>query len=343
VKISTVSTGTEHEMVQLAEDPDCGYRAIIAIHSTRLGPAVGGTRLWTYDTVDAALSDALRLSRGMTFKNAAAGLALGGGKSVILKPPGAFDREQLFRAHGRFVNSLGGRYMTAEDVGSSPADMAVMREETPHVAGLPELSGDPSPVTARGVFRAIQAAAFHRWGSSDLSGRTVALQGCGNVGYHLGRELFAAGASLIVADVNAQATTRLAGEFKATITDTRHIHSAAADIYAPCALGGILNSGTIPELRCEIVAGAANNQLLLPADADRIEARGILYVPDFIANAGGVINGTRELLGWAREKALAKVEAIYETTLEIFRLAKAQGLTTAAAAERVALARLEAP
>ena len=343
MKISTVATGTEHEMVQLAEDADCGYRAIIAIHSTRLGPAVGGTRLWSYDSVDAALSDALRLSRGMTFKNAAAGLALGGGKSVILKPAGAFDRERLFRAHGRFVHSLGGRYMTAEDVGSSPADMVVMREETPHVAGLPELSGDPSPVTARGVFRSIQAAAVHRWGTSELAGRTVALQGCGNVGYHLARELFAAGALLIVADVNPQATTRIAGELKASITDTRHIHSVAADIYAPCALGGILNSGTIPELRCQIISGAANNQLLEPADADRIEARGILYVPDFIANAGGVINGTRELLGWARETAMARVEAIYQTTLDIFRLAQSQGITTAAAAEQVALDRLNAP
>jgi leucine dehydrogenase len=328
-------------MVLLGEDAGCGYRAIIAIHSTHLGPAVGGTRLWTYDTLDAALADALRLSRGMTFKNAAAGLALGGGKSVILKPAGAFDRNQLFRAHGRFVNSLGGRYKTAEDVGSSPADMAVMREETPHVAGLPELSGDPSPVTARGVFRSIQAAAFHRWGTSDLTGRTVALQGCGNVGYNLAKELAAAGASLIVADVNPQATTRLAGELKATVTDTRHIHSALADIYAPCALGGILNAGTIPELRCEIISGAANNQLLEPADAGRIESRGILYVPDFIANAGGVINGTREILGWAPDKTRAKVEAIYDTTLEIFRLAKVQGLTTAAAAERVALARLK--
>jgi leucine dehydrogenase len=220
--------------------------------------------------------------------------------------------------------------------------MVVMREETPHVAGLPELSGDPSPVTARGVFRSIQAAAFQRWGTSDLAGRKVALQGCGNVGYHLARELFAAGASLIVADVNPQATTRIAGELKATITDTRHIHSVVADIYAPCALGGILNSGTIPELRCEIISGAANNQLLEPADADRIEARGILYVPDFIANAGGVINGTRELLGWARETAMARVEAIYQTTLDIFRLAQSRGITTAAAAEQVALDRLNA-
>jgi leucine dehydrogenase len=341
VKISTVATGTEHEIVQLGEDAESGYRGIIAVHSTRLGPAVGGTRLWSYPTIEEALSDALRLSRGMTFKNAAAGLALGGGKSVILKPAGAFDREMLFRAHGRFVNSLGGRYITAEDVGSSPADMAMVRKETPHAAGLVELSGDPSPVTARGVFRSIQAAAFHRWGSADLGGRRVGLQGSGNVGYHLARELSAAGASLIVADVNAQATERVVRELKATIVDPRQIHSAAADIYAPCALGGILNSGTIPELRCEIISGAANNQLLEAADADRIEARGILYVPDFIANAGGVINGSRELLGWAREPALARVEAIYDTTLEIFRLASSLGITTAAAAERMALQRLQ--
>ena len=341
MKISTVPTDTEHELVLLGEDQASGYRGIIAVHSTRLGPAVGGTRLWTYATLDEALSDALRLSRGMTFKNAAAGLALGGGKSVILKPEGAFDRGILFRAHGRFVNSLGGRYITAEDVGSSPADMAMVRQETPHAAGLLELSGDPSPVTARGVFRSIEAAAIHRWGSPDLRGRSVALQGCGNVGLHLARELSAAGASLIVADVSAQAIGRLLRQLKARVVDPRHIHSAAADIFAPCALGGTLNSGTIPELRCEIVAGAANNQLLQPADAERIEARGILYVPDFIANAGGVINGSRELLGWARERALARVDAIYDTTLEIFRLAKALKLTTAAAAETVALERLK--
>jgi leucine dehydrogenase len=340
VKISTLATGTDHEMVQLGEDPASGYRAIIAIHSTRLGPAVGGTRLWSYVSLEDALNDALRLSRGMTFKNAAAGLALGGGKSVILKPAGAFDREDLFRAHGRFVESLGGRYKTAEDVGTSPADMAIMRRETPHAAGLAELSGDPSPVTARGVFRAIQAAAMHRWGSSDLAGRTVALQGAGNVGSHLGRQLAAAGASLTIADVNPGAVARLAGELTAAVADPRVIHATAADIYAPCALGGILNPGTIPELRCQVVAGAANNQLLDDADAGRIEARGILYVPDFIANAGGVINGTRELLGWDRDRAMARVEAIYDTTLEIFRLAAAHGITAAAAAERVALERL---
>ena len=216
-----------------------------------------------------------------------------------------------------------------------------MRTETPHVAGLPQLSGDPSPVTARGVFRAIQAAAFHRWGSVDLGHRRVALQGCGNVGYHLARELRAAGADLLVADVDAEATARTARAFKAEIVDPRHIHQADVHIFAPCALGGTLNSGSIPELRCEIIAGAANNQLLDAADADRIEAHGILYVPDFIANAGGVINGTRELLGWDRNRAWAKVEAIYDTTLEIFRMAEKLGLTTAAAAERVALGRLE--
>ena len=340
MKISTVTTATEHEMVQFGEDPECGYRAVIAIHSTRLGPAVGGTRLWTYPSVDDAIVDALRLSRGMTFKNAAAGLALGGGKSVILRPSGDFDREMLFRAHGRFVNSLGGRYVTAEDVGSSPADMAIMRKETPHAAGLPELSGDPSPVTARGVFRSIEAAAFHRWGSSDLHGRRVAIQGSGNVGYHLARELFAAGAELVIADVNPLAAARVATELKAQVVDPRHIHHVPADIFAPCALGGTLNSGTIPQLVCEIVSGAANNQLLEDGDAGRLEARGILYVPDFIANAGGVINGTRELLGWDRDRAWSRVEAIYDTTLEIFRLAASLGITTAAAAERIALERL---
>jgi leucine dehydrogenase len=339
MKISAIQVQSEHEAVLVGEDAALGYRGIIAIHSTVLGPAVGGTRVWSYGSFDEALTDALRLSRGMTYKTAAAGLPLGGGKSVILQD-GTTDRTELFRAHGRFVHSLGGRYITAEDVGTSPQDMAVVRSETPYAAGLAELSGDPSPVTARGVFRSIEAAAMHRWGSSDLQGRQVSLQGCGQVGYHLANALSLAGARLTVADVNPAATARLVRELGARAVDPGAIHLEPADVFAPCALGGTLNQQTIPGLRCEIVAGAANNQLLEPADAGRLEAKGITYVPDYIANAGGVINGSREILGWSEERARSGVEGIFDTVLEIFQRAEREKTSTAEAADRLAESRL---
>lgn len=331
-----------HEQLILCRDPAAGYEGIIAVHSTVLGPAVGGTRFRPYASEEEAVRDALRLARGMTYKCAAAGLPLGGGKSVIIGDPGAPGREARLRAHARFVDRLGGRYLTAEDVGTTPADMLIMREETPHVAGLPGRSGNPSPVTALGVFRAMQAAARWRWGSDDLSGRTVALQGCGSVGAALARRLHEAGAALVVSDVVEERAAALAAELGGRTVAPAEIHRQPADIFAPCALGAVLTDATIPELRVEIVAGAANNQLLEPRHGDLLEERGILYVPDYIANAGGVINGSREVLGWSEETAAARVRELYDATLRVFELARAQRVPPHVAADRMAEERLAA-
>ncbi len=334
--------GTDHERVVFCRDDEAGYRAVIAIPSTAAGPAVGGTRLWSYPREEDAVTDALRLSRGMTYKNAMAGLPLGGGKSVILASDG-LDREAVLLAHGRAVERLGGLYITAEDVGTSPADMAILRRETRHVAGLPDRSGDPSPLTAHGVAQAIRAAAFYRWGSDELTGRTVTLQGCGHVGFHLARELHDLGARLVVADVDPGRIRRTVEATGAETVAPDAIFDLAADLFAPCALGGILNEETIPRLRVEIVAGAANNQLGDPADGDRLRARGILYAPDYVINAGGVLGGGgRELLGWSEEETRERVEGIYDTLLEVLRLADTRDVAPHVAADRLAEERLEA-
>jgi leucine dehydrogenase len=330
-----------YERVVEAADEGAGYRSVVAIHSTVLGPALGGARLWSYATVDEARTDALRLARGMTYKNALAGLPFGGGKSVIIGDAKRIDREKVFGAHGRLVERLGGTYITAEDVNTSPADMEIVRRGTRHVGGLADASGDPSPVTAHGVFRAIQAASKFRWGSNDLAGRAVALQGCGHVGHNLARELKGAGARLIVTDVDEEKARGVAGELGAERVRPEEIYDARSDIFAPCALGGVLNDETITRLRCEIVAGAANNQLLEARHADALSARGILYAPDYVANAGGVINGTIELLGWERERSRRKVQEIYNTLLEIFAAAEANGITPARAADRLAESLIE--
>ncbi len=336
MRITELHPDPGYERVLLAEEPAAGYRAIIALHSSRLGPAVGGTRRWRYTSDDAALADALRLARGMSYKNAMAGLPMGGGKSVILADGEPTSRADLFRAHGRLVESLAGRYITAEDVGTSFEDMAFVRQETRYVAGLT----DPSPVTARGVLRALTAAARHRWRSDDLSGRTIAIQGCGNVGGSFARQLAAAGARLIVCDVDAARAEQCASESGAAVATAEAIYDVTADVYSPCALGGTLNADTIPRLRCEIVVGAANNQLALPGDAERLAARGILYVPDYVANAGGVIDGARDICGWTTERSQTAVEAIFDTTLDLLRAADRDGITPAAAADRLAEARL---
>jgi leucine dehydrogenase len=321
---------------RVASATDDGYRGFVAIHSTKLGPAVGGTRLWKYENDEAAIKDLLRLARGMTYKNALAGIPFGGGKSIVLRPAGEIDREKIFRAHGRFVDTFGGRYITAEDVGTSPADMEFVRMETNHAAGLLGKSGDPSPVTARGVFRAMQAAAKHRWGSESLAGKTIALQGCGNVGFNLASNLHKAGARLIVSDVDPSKVERVMKEFDAHAVPPQEIYSTEADIFAPCGLGGIINDETIPQLKAEIVVGGANNQLLEPRHGDELNQLGILYAPDFAANAGGMISGCRELLGWEASQSAAKVEEIYDTLLGIFRMADAEGIPTYKAADRLA-------
>jgi leucine dehydrogenase len=331
-----------HEQVVFCHDKASGYRGIIAIHDTTLGPALGGCRFWNYASEDAAIVDALRLSRGMTYKNAVAGLNLGGGKSVIIGDNTAANREMLFRAHGRFVDSLGGRYVTAEDVGTTVEDMDFVHMETKHVTGLGSKSGDPSSVTAHGVFRAMQASAFQQWGSDSLEGRTVAIQGLGHVGYSLARELHAAGAKLIVTDIDAGRIRRVVDEMGATAVALDEIYRAKADIFTPCALGGVINDDTIPQLKVEIVAGAANNQLLEDRHGDALEARGILYAPDYVANAGGVINVSGELTGWSRERSLRKADEIYQTVLSVFRLAREAGIPTYQAADRVAEQRIHA-
>ncbi len=331
-----------HEQLVLCHDRKSGYRGIIAIHDTTLGPALGGTRFWQYQSDEEAIIDALRLSRGMTYKNAVAGLNLGGGKAVIIGDNRTVKREMIFRAHGRFVESLGGRYVTAEDVGTSTADMDFVHMETDYVAGLATRSGDPSPVTARGVFRAIQASARQRWNSDAINGRTVAVQGCGNVGYYLCKELHAQGAQLVVTDIDPARVQRAVDEFGARAVEREQIYSVPADIFAPCALGGILNDETIPRLRVEIIAGAANNQLLEERHGDAIEQRGILYAPDYVANAGGVINVYSELAGWTSQRALRKADEIYDTTLGVFEIAKETGVPTYVAADRLAERRLQA-
>ncbi len=328
-----------YECVASCVDGD--YRGLVAIHSTKLGPAVGGTRFWSYPNEAAAIRDLLRLARGMTYKNALAGIPFGGGKSIVLRPEGAIDREKIFRAHGRFVESFHGRYITAEDVGTNPDDMAIVRQETKHAAGLYGLSGDPSPFTARGVFRAMQAAAKHRWGSESLVGKTIALQGCGNVGYHVASNLEAAGARLIATDVDSMKVDRVVKECGAVAVRPAEIYGVDADVYAPCALGGTINDETIPQLKVEIIAGGANNQLLEERHGEELELRGILYAPDYAANAGGIINGCRELLGWDAERSLKKVDEIYGTVLAIFRTAKTQGIPTYKAADRLAEKRLQ--
>jgi leucine dehydrogenase len=331
-----------HEEVVMCSDASIGYRGILAVHSTKLGPALGGTRFWQYATDEEAITDALRLSRGMTYKNAVAGLHLGGGKSIIIGDNKTTDRERIFRAHGRFVESLGGRYITAEDVGTSTRDMDYVHMETGHVAGLAGKSGDPSPVTAHGVFRAVQASACQQWGSDSLEGKIVAIQGCGSVGSYLAKELHDAGAKLIVSDIDAAKAAKVARMTGATIVEGDAIFSTDADIFSPCALGGIINDATIPKLKVQIVAGGANNQLLEERHGDELQKRGILYAPDYVANAGGVINVYGEVAGWDAQRALDKADDIYDTVLKVFDIAEAERIPTYEAADRLAEQRLAA-
>jgi len=330
-----------YERVVFGSDEAAGYQGIVVIHSTALGPAIGGTRYWGYKTEEEAITDGLRLARGMTYKNALVGVPFGGGKSIIIRNNEAVDREKLFRAHGRMVNSLSGKYITAEDVGTSPADMEHVLKETTYVGGLQGRSGDPSPHTARGVFRAMQAAAKYKWGSDDLAGKTVAIQGCGHVGYFLAGELARVGAKLIVTDVDAAKIKRAVDDYGARMVAPEEIYSAMADIFAPCALGGIVNDQTLPQFKVKLIVGGANNQLLEPRHGDLLEQRGIVYAPDYAANAGGVINGCcREMMGWDVERTLAKTDAIYDTLSKIFTLAQQEKIPTYQAADRLAEERL---
>jgi leucine dehydrogenase len=332
-----------HEQLVFWSEPESGYRGIIAVHDTTLGPALGGTRFWDYDDERAAIVDALRLSRGMTYKAAIAGLPLGGGKSVIWGDRNTEEREPIFRAHGRAIASLGGRYITAEDVGTSPDDMEFVRLETEHVAGLKGRSGDPSPVTAYGVYRGIKACAKVEYGDDGLRRRHVAVQGLGHVGYYLCEDLAAEGATLTVTDIDPERVQRAVDDFGARPVEPQAIFDVEADIFAPCALGAVINDDTITRLKVDIVAGAANNQLARShAHGLALQERGILYAPDYVINGGGLINVYGERVGWSVEQAKDKAGHIYDTLLHIFELAKSEGIPTGDAADRVAEARLRA-
>ena len=331
-----------HEQLLLSHDPSCGYFGIIAIHDTTLGPALGGTRFWQYESTESAITDALRLARGMTYKSAVAGINLGGGKSVIIGDNKRTDREAPFRAHGRFVETLNGRYITAEDIGTSPADMEHIKLETDHVAGLLGLSGDPSPVTAYGVYVGIKAAAKDRWGSDALANRTVAVQGAGKVAYYLCRHLKSEGVKIIVTDIDQEKVKRVVAETGAKAVAPDVIYDQAADIYAPCALGATINDDTLRRLKVEIIAGGANNQLAENRHGDELEGRGILYAPDYVINGGGVINVYGEIHRWPAERAQKKAGEIYDTLLRIFEIARQERIPTYRAADRLAEQRIAA-
>ncbi|MEP1327097.1 Glu/Leu/Phe/Val dehydrogenase dimerization domain-containing protein [Pseudophaeobacter sp.] len=295
--VTAVDT-TSHEAIYRVEDQAQGLVGFIALHSTQLGPAAGGLRMRPYANEADALEDVKRLSEGMTYKNAAAGLALGGGKAVIIGDPAKDKSPELLRAFARAIQSLEGRYYTAEDMGMSPTDMAILAQETPYVAGLADgefASGDPSPITARGIFNAIRTARAHATGSKDLAGVIISVQGLGHVGWYLCTLLHEAGAQLIVTDVNETQIARAVTEFDAKAVAPEDIYAVKADIFAPCAIGGILNSETIPQLQVSIVAGGANNQLASRKDGAALHAANILYAPDFVANGGGIINVATEI------------------------------------------------
>ena len=329
-----------HERVLVCSNPDAGLKAIIAVHSTVLGPGLGGVRMWPYGSTDEAITDVLRLSRGMTYKAAAAGLNLGGGKAVIVGDPKKDKNEALLRAFGRYVESLNGLYITAEDVGTDLDDMEIIQHETRWVTGVsPEHGGggDPSPVTAFGVLQGIQAAVAFHFGDGALKGRSVAVQGLGNVGYNLARFLSEAGAKVFAADIDSAATDRARHELGVEVVPTGEILAVACDVVAPCALGAALNDESIPRLRCTIVAGAANNQL---ADERRhgleLHNRGILYAPDFVINAGGLISVYSELVGYNRDTAMRLARGIYANMARVFEISRAQSIPTALAADRLA-------
>lgn len=335
----------EHEQVVFCHDPHSKLKAIIAIHNTTLGPALGGTRMWNYNSDDDAVVDALRLSRGMTYKAAISGLNLGGGKAVIIGDP-SLKGEALWRRYGKFVNSLNGKYITAEDVNTSASDMEFIHQETKHVTGIPEYmggSGDPSPFTAYGVFVGMKACAHKRWGNDSLSGKKVLVQGVGHVGHYLVGHLIEAGAKVYISDINKDRIKETTNKFNVEFIEPAEMLNVDMDIYAPCALGATINTESIPKLTCSIIAGAANNQL---AD-EKIHGRqliekGIIYAPDFLINAGGLVNVAAEAGGsYNREKVTNDVEKIYNRILAIFSLSEKEDITTQEAAIQIAQKRID--
>ncbi len=329
--------------VFFARDAASGMRAIVAVHDSRLGPALGGCRFLSYAEEEDALVDALRLARGMTYKAALAGVPHGGGKAVVLRPTTHFDRVALFRAFGRFVESLGGHYITAEDSGTGLEDMEVVRTQTKWVTGVDVAhggSGDPSPFTALGVRRGIEACVKHKLGRDSLDGVRVAVQGVGHVGYHLCKELHAQGAKIFVADVDPLKAERAQREFGATIVPLDEIFDVECEVLSPCALGSALANHTIPRIKAKIVAGAANNQLALPRNGDDLHARGILYAPDYAINAGGLINVAQEVIGYDPQKARERIMGVYDTIYEICERSAKTGTPTYRVADMMVEERL---
>lgn len=334
-----------HEQLVFCHDEETGLKAIIGIHSTTLGPALGGTRMWNYKNEAEAIRDVLRLSRGMTFKAAISGLDLGGGKAVIIGDSSKDKTDALMRKFGQYVNSLSGRYITAEDVGINPHDMEMVKMETDHVTGIPVAmggSGDPSPVTAYGVYMGMKASAKYKWGSDNLAGKKVLVQGIGHVGETLVKHLCEEGADVIVNDIHEDRTNAVAAKYGARAFFGPDIFSQEMEIYAPCALGATINSDSIPKMSAQIIAGAANNQL---ADeivhGEEVRKKGILYAPDFLINAGGLINVYREIAHYDQAEALRRTENIYDTTMSIFKVADQKNITTHQAALHLAQERVD--
>ncbi len=336
-----------HQELAIWTDPAVGLKAFIAIHDTKLGPSMGGTRIWPHATDDDAIMDVLRLSKAMTYKSAAAGLPFGGGKGLVVADPRTDKTEAMFRSYGRFVETLNGRYVTTEDVGATAQEMEWISHETQHVLGLPESlggSGNPAVVTGYGVFQAMRACAVALWGTDSLEGKTVAVQGFGNVAMSLASYLRDAGVKLVVTDIYGAAKARAAELPGVEIVGAEDIYDVAADVFAPCALGGVLNEETIARLQAPIVCGAANNQLHEEsADAERLRLRGIIYAPDYIVNAGGVINVASEYTGsYSREWAMRKAGEIFDTVTRVIQRSRDEGITTKKAADEIAEQRLKA-
>lgn len=327
--------GDGYEQVVFCSDDNSGLRAIVAVHSTALGPALGGTRFYPYKTEEEALVDVLRLSKGMTYKAAAAGLDLGGGKAVIIGDPKRSKTEELLRAYGRFIETLGGRYITAEDVGTGLEDMDIVKRETRWVTGCSHTyggSGDPSPVTAYGVLQGIRACAIETFGTPDLHGRSAVVQGVGKVGHALSGYLAKAGVDVTVSDVDVDNLARAVADFGVETVAPDKVHTFETDIFAPCAMGAVVNDDTISDLKCRIIAGSANNVLAREEHGDKLKDLGILYAPDFVVNSGGLINVEDELRGYHRERAMKRVEGIYKALQRIFAMAREQGISTSSAA-----------
>jgi leucine dehydrogenase len=332
----------DHEQVLFCQDREAGLKAIIAVHNTVLGPALGGTRMWNYSNEEDAITDVLRLSRGMTYKNSISGLNLGGGKAVIIGDSHTQKNEKLFRRFGQFVESLSGKYITAEDVGISPQDMVWVNKETNHVAGLPGKSGDPSPVTAYGVYVGMKACAKAQFGNDSLEGIKVAVQGAGHVGQYLMKHLKDEGAKVFVTDIHEPSLKEASQKYGATVVGLNEIYDLDVDVYAPCALGATVNDDTLNRLKCSIIAGAANNQLQKETiHGKSVMEKGIIYAPDFMINAGGVINCFAEVDGRSAEWAMEKAAQIYDTTAEIINGSKTKKIPTYAIANKMAEDRIK--